>query len=153
MQTFLPIGISNNNVEQLKMDYYGSLSALDRLRLGKQRLEAMQLVNSIYKLQDNPQAKVGWANHPARKMWTKYIPALKLYHNLSIKIWINRGYTNNMVLYDITDPIVIPSWHGDHRLHSSHRSNLLRKNFFYYSAFGWSEPSDLHYFWPSSEGP
>ena len=44
--------------------------------------------------------------------------------------------------------IVMPEWIGDDRVHASHRSNLLRKDFSFYSKFGWSESSDMPYFWP-----
>ena len=88
MQTFLPYP-----------DFVQSAKALDYRRLGKQRLEAMQLVNSTNKLADNPNAKVGWMNHPARFMWIGYMDALKLYHNVCIQEWVARGYNNNMKLY------------------------------------------------------
>jgi len=32
-------------------------------------------------------------------------------------------------------------------IHASHRSNLLRKNFEFYSKFGWKEPDNLPYIW------
>lgn len=41
-----------------------------------------------------------------------------------------------------------PAWWGDESVHASHRSNLLRKDPQFYSAFGWSEPHDLPYVWP-----
>jgi hypothetical protein len=138
MQTFLPYP-----------SFGQSLECLDTKRLGKQRLEAMQLVNSILKLRDDPNAKVGWANHPARKMWFNHLDALKLYHNYSLQVWTKRGYINNMKYYDLDiENIVMPDWIGDNRVHASHRSNLLRKDFSFYSKFGWSEPSNLPYFWP-----
>jgi len=137
MQTFLPYP-----------DFADSLACLDYRRLGKQRVEAMQLVNSTLKLADDPNAKVGWANHPARTMWTGYLDALKLYHNLAIKEWIFRGYNNNMKLYNLPQQIVMPHWLGNEKLHASHRSNLLRKDIAHYSQFTWTEPDNIPYFWP-----
>lgn len=138
MQTFLPYPTFGQ-----------SLDCLDTKRLGKQRLEAMQLVNSILKLRKDPTAKVGWANHPARKMWSNHLDALRLYHNCAIEAWVRRGYVNNMQYYDIDyAEVELPEWIGDERVHASHRSNLLRKDFEYYSKFGWSEPPDMPYFWP-----
>lgn len=139
MQTFLPYH-----------DFADSLATLDTKRLGKQRVEAMQLVNSTLKLAQDPYAKVGWANHPARNMWNGYLDALKLYHNLSIEEWVRRGYKNTMKMYDLPDSIVLPPWVGNERIHSSHRSNLLRKDPIHYGKFGWSEPNDIPYFWPVS---
>ena len=137
MQTFLPYDC-----------FYESAKALDYRRLGKQRVEAMQLVNSTYKLLQDPNAKVGWANHPARTMWTGYMDALKHYHNVIVEEWIRRGFKNTMKLYEIPSSIVLPHWLGDERIHASHRSNLIRKDPAYYSQFNWAESADIPYHWP-----
>jgi hypothetical protein len=139
MQTFLPYH-----------NFYDSLACLDYRRLGKQRVEAMQLVNSTLKLAQDPNAKVGWSNHPARTMWTGYLDALKLYHNLAIEEWVRRGYKNNMQLYVLPSQITLPHWVGNERLHASHRSNLLRKDPVHYGQFGWAEPDNIPYFWPEA---
>jgi hypothetical protein len=137
MQTFLPYH-----------NFYDSLACLDYRRLGKQRVEAMQLVNSTLKLAQDPNATVGWSNHPARTMWTGYLDALKLYHNLAIEEWVRRGYKNNMQLYVLPDQVTLPHWVGNEKLHASHRSNLLRKDPVHYGQFGWAEPDNIPYFWP-----
>jgi len=137
MQTFLPYP-----------SFYESLKVLDNKRLGKQRLEAMQLVNSTLKLEVDPNAKIGWANHPARTMWRGYLDALKLYHNFSINEWISRGFNNTMKLYDLPSTVTLPPWIGRDDVHASHRSNLIRKDPIWYGKFGWSEPSTLEYVWP-----
>jgi hypothetical protein len=41
----------------------------------------------------------------------------------------------------------LQSWFGYEPFHASHRSNLLRKDDDYYSAFGWTDPKDLKYVW------
>ena len=43
--------------------------------------------------------------------------------------------------------INMPPFIGNVDFHSSHRSNLLRKDFKYYSQFGWEEPINLPYIW------
>ena len=139
MQTFLPYP-----------SIVKSLQCLDYRRLGKQRVEAMQLVNSTLKLERGEKVK-GWANHPARTMWNGYLPALKLYHNLSIDEWVRRGYNNTMKHYDLPDNIQMPPWFGWEKLHASHRSNLLRKDPVWYGQFGWSEPDNIEYVWPTRE--
>lgn len=139
MQTFLPYP-----------SIVKSLQCLDYRRLGKQRVEAMQLVNSTIKLERGEKVK-GWANHPARTMWNGYLPALKLYHNLSIDEWVRRGYNNTMKHYDLPDNIQMPPWFGWEKLHASHRSNLLRKDPVWYGQFGWSEPDNIEYVWPTRE--
>ena len=81
MQTFLPYP-----------DFERSLKTLDSRRLGKQRIEAFQILNILLKRT----SKNGWKNHPAVKMWNGHTNALKIYFNKSIEIWISREYKNNM---------------------------------------------------------
>ena len=133
MQTFLPYP----NFEK-------SLKILDSRRLGKQRVEAFQILNIIL----NRTKTKGWKNHPTIKMWKNNPNALKLYLNIAITEWISRGYKNNMELEKIRGKIVFPSWIGDKKFHASHRSNLLRKKKKYYSQFGWKESPNLPYIWP-----
>lgn len=140
MQTFLPYP-----------SFYDSLKVLDNKRLGKQRLEAMQLVNSTLKLAADPNTKVGWANHPARTMWRGYLDALKMYHNLAIQEWIIRGFKNTMKTYEVPEVITLPHWLGREDFHASHRSNLIRKDPIWYGQFGWTEPNNIEYVWPTSD--
>jgi len=130
MQTFLPY----SSFEQ-------SAQVLDWRRLGKQRVEGMQIINAI----NNPTQK-GWVNHPATVMWRPYVEALKLYTNTIIEEWIQRGYNNNMKLYKIEN-LTMPHWLGNEKFHSSHRANLLRKDYEYYSQFGWKENPESPYIW------
>jgi hypothetical protein len=139
MQTFLPYP-----------DFVTSAKLLDYRRLGKQRLEAKQLINSIEKLKTDPNAKVGWANHPARQMWVGYEEALKLYHNCMVQEWINRGYNNTMAMYVVDyDNLKFPPWLGNPKLHASHRANLIRKDPVYYSQ--WTEDPTMEYYWPTRQ--
>ncbi|MEJ2267558.1 MAG: MSMEG_6728 family protein [Nanoarchaeota archaeon] len=133
MQTFLPY-------PNLKK----SLNVLDSRRLGKQRVEAFQILNIILKRTD----KKGWKNHPAVKMWKGYANALKLYFNKAVKLWISRGFKNTMKLEKIKGKITLPKWFGNEKFHASHRSNLLRKDKKYYSNFRWREKDNLEYVWP-----
>jgi len=132
MQTFLPYP-----------SFTKTFKTLDYRRLGKQRVEAMQILNILLNRTERP----GWRNHPIVRMWDGYEPALQLYHNLCITEWINQGYNNNMKLEDITEPIIYPHWLGDKSFHSSHRANLLRKDYEYYSQFRWKEDSENPYAW------
>ena len=137
MQTFLPYA-----------DFEESAKVLDYRRLGKQRVEGMQIINAI----ENPNPQ-GWKNHPITIMWTPYTNCLKHYTNIIIREWINRGYNNNMKLYDIViHEMDIPHWLGKKAFHSSHRANLLRKDYEYYSKFGWKENSESPYVWRDKEG-
>jgi len=132
MQTFLPCAT-----------FLHSLYCLDNKRLGKQRVEAMQILQAL-----EPGSTSRWKNHPAVKMWANYIPALTLYHDLAINTWIGRGFKNTMK-FRLTgkEEIIFPHW-LDHEFCSRHRSNLLRKDFNFYSKHGWTEPTDLEYIWP-----
>ena len=132
MQTFLPYP-----------SFTKTFKTLDYRRLGKQRVEAMQILNILLNRTERP----GWRNHPIVRMWDGYEPALQLYHNMCIEEWINRCYNNNMKLEDITEPIIYPHWLGDKSFHSSHRANLLRKDYEYYSQFRWKENVTNPYTW------
>lgn len=135
MQTFLPYN-----------DFKKSVEVLDYKRLGKQRVETFQVLNILLGRTDSK----GWVNHPVTRMWRGFEEALKVYQNFTIGEWIRRGYNNNMS-FEIVDEskLVLPFWFGDDRVHRSHRSNLLRKNFEYYSQY-FSEPTNLEYYWAVS---
>ena len=139
MQTFLPF--CNFNL---------SAKCLDYRRLGKQRVEAYQIINVLEgKGKRNKNGKIAWENHPAVKMWKGYELALKHYFNCILSEWIRRGYNNTMSFYDINiNNIIKPSWLGDNAFHNSHKSNLLRKDPNYYSEFRNKVPNNLEYVWP-----
>ena len=130
MQTFLPYP-----------DIVDSMIVLDNKRLGKQRVEAYQIYKAL------TTESYGWKNHPATLMWKGYESGLVYYMNSAIAEWVRRGFNNSMLRMDVY-PIVLPPWFGDDRVHSSHRSNLLRKDPAHYSQFGWSESNNIPYFWP-----
>jgi hypothetical protein len=134
MQTFLPYS-SFPDVARI----------LDSKRLGKQRVEGLQILHII----TQRDYVGGWKNHPAVLMWRRYESALKLYVNTMIEEWKRRGYRNTMQCYDLDGvEIIMPWWMGDSRLHDSHKSNLLRKYPEYYRQFEWDVPDNLPYFWP-----
>ena len=55
-----------------------------------------------------------------------------------------------MQLYEFGD-LEMPHWIGNEAFHSSHRANLLRKDYEYYSKFGWTENSEDPYVWHDIE--
>ena len=130
MQTFLPYN-----------DFKKSAECLDNKRLGKQRVEALQILKAIY-IED-----YGWKNHPAVKMWKEYPHALMLYMNACIREWKDRGFKNTMQLADEDSFTLLPDWLGNSKLHNSHKSNLLRKDGKYYAQYKWAVNSDLPYYW------
>ena len=133
MQTFLPY-----------KDFYKSLQSLDYKRLGKQRVEAFQLLNVLL---GRTKTK-GWKNHPICKMWKGYENALKVYYNICLKEWIKRGYKNTMKFEEIEiKNMEQPEWWGNEDFHNSHKSNLLRKDFDFYSKYDWKVSPDEPYVW------
>jgi hypothetical protein len=135
MQTFLPVA-----------SFEESARILDYRRLGKQRVEAAQLIKAIT-------VGSGWSNHPASKQWRGHLLLLCEYGVVMCHEWKRRGYEDNLldVFRDasVDAPVVEdPKWLGLEVYHASHRSNLLRKDPLYYRKFGWSEPLNLPYVWP-----
>lgn len=143
MQTFLPYP-----------SLLESARCLDRARLGKQRVEAWQLLRASALGPGAP-----WYAHPAARMWRGYDAALALYGRLVCLMWRARGYHDTMLeRFDRWLPppgefigIARPPWLGDPAFHASHRSNLLRKDPTWYGRFNWPEPPDLPYVWPVPE--
>jgi hypothetical protein len=130
MQTFLPYP-----------DMRKSMSVLDYRRLGKQRVEALQIHNTL------TGKSVGWRNHPAVLMWKDYEDALAVYMNTAIQEWVGRGYKNTMKQM-IVPSYKLPYWFGDEKLHTSHQSNLLRKDPIHYGKL-FNVAPDLPYYWPT----
>ena len=138
MQTFLPYE-----------DFSETARTLDCKRLGKQRVEAFQILNTLLNRPNRTgKIRTGWKNHPAVRMWSGFENALKLYFDIILEEWLNRGYNNNMKFEEIETVDGFPKWIGNEKFHASHRSNLLRKNPAFYGKFGWNEPIDLPYYWP-----
>src|SRR5690348_17940936 len=152
MQTFLPVA-----------DFTDSARLLDSPRLGKQRVETLQILRAI-ELPD-----YGWANHPAVLMWRVRTPALVAYGLAMARVWRERGFadTTHAQIAEFAPEVVgcpqaelaaaglLPSWVGDEALHRSHRSNLMAKDPAFYrplfaELFG-PEPADLPYIWPEPD--
>ena len=137
MQTFLPYP-----------DFAESARVLDMKRLGKQRVEALQISYALTR------PEYGWQSHPAVKMWRDCTFALTQYGIAVCDEWISRGYkdTCREKLNHVQDSLFVtgmPHWLGDEALHKSHRSNLLRKAPEFYSPLFESDlPNDLEYVWP-----
>jgi len=133
MQTFLPY-----------TDFAKSAGCLDNKRLGKQRVEAMQILNVL------TGKRTGWRHHPAVLMWQGYEKALRQYLRAMILEWKRRGFRNSMRVPRKVAllPHNIPVWLGKRRFHASHRSNLLRKDLDHYGKLGWKVGPDLPRYWP-----
>jgi hypothetical protein len=147
MQTFLPLP-----------SFRESARCLDNKRLGKQRLECKQiLLCRGVPIGAHKPGKKGWQNHPAVLMWAEHEVALLVYGIVVCREWAARGFQDQLgreftTAYNRLRPTIsanrYPAWFGDAEFHASHRSNLLRKDFWHYASFGWQEPTDLPYVWP-----
>lgn len=136
MQTFLPYP-----------NYIRSVQSLDMKRLGKQRIEAKQIVDI---LEGKPSKQ---KNHPAIKMWVGYTNSLKYYTNCCIDEWIRRGYKNTMVKYSTGFQNEDPWYIGNADFHRAMRARLIEKDKeFYLPKFPGDEGfNDGKYFWPVNE--
>jgi hypothetical protein len=141
VQTFLPYP-----------SFDASAAALDRQRLGKQRVEVLQLLKAL-----GPDG-AGWRNHPAARMWAGHRPALCFYGLVVCETWTGRGYQDTCAdkitaaLADLTEPEELPPWVGDPSFHRAHQSNLRRKDPAHYGLLWPDTPPDLPYLWPELRG-
>lgn len=142
MQTFLPYE-----------SFEDSAAVLDQKRLGKQRVETLQIMKTLL-------TGTGWVNHPAVKMWAGYERALLEYQDAVCFEWAHhRGfqdtcwvkteelYYTHIPMYAPTE-LVIPPWLGNDEFHMSHQSNLIRKDPEFYSPIFVGIPEGLEYVWP-----
>ena len=145
MQTFLPYS-----------RFDSSAAVLDDLRLGKQRVETLQILRALV----YPSYR-GWKNHPATAMWRGFTEALVAYGVTVCDEWTRRGRA------DAVRPALLefgggtslgedelgrrgrlPPWLGQPDFHASHRSSLLAKLPAHYGGRFPDATADLPYVWP-----
>ena len=148
MQTFLPYP-----------DFERSARALDQKRLGKQRVETIQIIRAL------TWADYGWKNHPAVLMWKGFEEALGRYGFACCEAWTDLGFGDTCAVTIATDlrsadvaavrsqaqleaAAALPGWLGDEAVHRSHQSALVRKDPDHYSAMFPDVPDDMAYVWP-----
>ncbi|KAB1912058.1 MSMEG_6728 family protein [Micromonospora sp. AMSO31t] len=154
MQTFLPYP-----------DFLASARTLDQKRLGKQRVETIQVLRGLTR------PDYGWRNHPAVKMWAGYEEALTRYGLDMCAVWCEPGRADTCAATmatdlasacgialirtqaELADAGELPPWLGRDDLHLSHRSSLLRKDPAHYGPQFGDVPPDLEYVWPASDRP
>jgi hypothetical protein len=148
MQTFLPVA-----------DFDHSARLLDSPRLGKQRVETLQVLRAL-ELPD-----YGWASHPVVTMWRGHTAGLVVYGLAMVRAWRERGFADStetliaefapdaaaMTQAEAAAAGLLPSWVGNDELHRSHRSNLLAKEPAFYRPLFAGEPDDLPYVWPGAD--
>ena len=148
MQTFTPYS-----------DFEKSLRRLDLKRLGKQRVEVIQIVRAL------TVPGYAWSSHPAVLMWKGYEEALGRYGFACCEAWVELGFGDTCAVTMATDlrtagvdtvrsqselaaADALPPWLGDDELHRSHQSALVRKDPDHYRPLFPDVPDDLPYVWP-----
>lgn len=148
MQTFLPLP-----------DFAASAATLDDRRLGKQRVEALQVLRALTRV------TYGWKRHPAVRMWAGHAEGVAAYGLAVCDEWVARGRADTCAATIGTDLAAaglpaprtqaelaavhrLPDWLGDERLHRSHRAALVRKDPQHYGPLFPDADPDLPYFWP-----
>lgn len=148
MQTFLPLP-----------SFEATAHVLDARRLGKQRVETIQVVRALTR------PGYGWANHPAILMWKGYEEALGRYGLTCCEVWSQTGRADTCAATIVTDlraagitsirtqdelerAGALPPWLGNESLHLSHQSALVRKDRQHYGPHFPGVPDDLPYVWP-----
>ena len=128
MQTFLPCP-----------DFQRTAEVLDPRRLGKQRVEGIQIVRALFV------PGYAWKSHPAVLMWQGYEEALEAYLVAICAEWCRRGFADTCrttiradldsvgragprTQADLGRAGALPPWLGDEALHRSHRASLLAKD-------------------------
>lgn len=118
---------------------------LDYRRLGKQRVEVLQILHA------NLGLKTGWVNHPASKMWAGHEAGLCAYGIAMCDAWTALGYKDTTAdrMRELVRPNAndLPSWWGRSDIMESHRSNLVRKNPEHYRNFYPDVVDNLPYVW------
>ena len=132
-------------------DLEKSAKNLDNKRLGKQRIEAIQIAKILIEGEN-----YRWKNHPAVLMWKGYEAFLvKKYIKAILKEWNSREFSNTKSLKDYRRlyrlvfhmEIIKPDWITA-ELIKSHRSKLIQKHPDYYKKIWPDIPDNLEYIWP-----
>lgn len=148
MQTFLPYA-----------DFAASAAVLDDRRLGKQRVEALQILRAL------TCPGYGWQRHPVVRMWAGHPRALAAYGLAVCAAWTAAGHADTCAATIRADlararaappcsqPELarlgqLPGWLGDERLHRSHQAALVRKDPDYYGPLFPDVDPALPYYWP-----
>ena len=149
MQTFLPYA-----------DFERSARALDAKRLGKQRVECLQVLRGL------TIPTYGWRHHPAVRMWRGFEEALGRYSFTCCEVWVEGGFGDTCAATiraelaqhgvpqvrtqpELAAAGALPPWLGDEDFHLSHRSSLVRKDPDFYGPRFPGVPDDLPYVWPA----
>jgi hypothetical protein len=148
MQTFVPYA-----------DFEASARALDTKRLGKQRVEVIQIVRAL------TVPGYAWSQHPAVLMWKGFEEALGRYGLTMCDVWLELGFGDtcaatiaaDLAAFGIPEirseaelaaAAALPPWLFDAAVQESHQSALVRKDPEFYRKLFPDVRPDLDYVWP-----
>jgi hypothetical protein len=148
MQTFVPYA-----------DFEASARALDPKRLGKQRVEVIQIVRAL------TVPGYAWSQHPAVLMWKGYEEALGRYGLTTCEVWLELGFGDTCAATIAADLAAfgiaeirsqaelaaagaLPPWLEDGVVQESHQSALVRKDPAFYRRLFPDVRPDIDYVWP-----
>lgn len=152
MQTFLPYP-----------GFAESARALDLKRLGKQRVETIQVLRAL------TVPGYGWRHHPAATMWAGYEEGLARYGLDICEAWCQLGRADTCAATLMVDLAAgtgletirsqselaaageLPPWLGEPAFHQSHQAALVRKDPAHYRPLFPDVADDLPYVWPDSD--
>jgi hypothetical protein len=126
-----------------KSSILGSVRTLDNKTLDRQRADAYR----VLKILRNP-------NHPSNllpivKMWKGCETVLNIYFNMCCQEYVRRGFRNGLSTIRVNiGNLNWPSWFGDDKIHSSHRSYLLYVNPEYYAQYKWEDKPSRDVLYP-----
>jgi hypothetical protein len=149
VQTFLPYP-----------SFARSAAVLDARRLGKQRVEALQILRGLRR------PDYGWRHHPAVRMWGGWDDALLCYAVAVTRRWRALGHADTVLdtllaeaaraprpQWELARRRRLPWWLGMPALHRSHQAALVRKDPAHYRRLFPGVPDDLPYVWPLAREP
>ena len=154
MQTFLPCP-----------GFIESAQILDQKRLGKQRVETIQVLRGL------TVPGYGWRRHPAVAMWAGYEEALVRYGLDVCAVWVETGRADTCAATLVADLRAatgldtiriqselalageLPPWLGEPVFHRSHQSVLAGKDPAHCRPMFPDVPDNLPYVWPPSDRP
>ncbi|ASO21863.1 hypothetical protein FHR81_003513 [Actinoalloteichus hoggarensis] len=144
VQTFLPC-----------VDFDDCAAVLDTRRLGRQRVEVLQILRAL------TWPGYGWKHHPAVAMWRGFTRALVCYGVTVCEHWRSLGGRDTVLpqllrftggvrdeQWRLAESGMLPPWLGMPALHVSHRSALVGKDPEHYRPVFPEAEAGLPYVWP-----
>lgn len=133
MQTFI-----TSTADDPQRAIVETFDMLDQSRLGKQRVEAYQILLAFEEhTKKSPTKYTHWLSSPAVRMWEGHLPALTVYGAINCMRWRKLGHDDTLLgqfqlrrrVYLANDPdaVVWPWWFGHPAMVRTHQAKLYYK--------------------------